>query len=141
MPDFEIRLPAIRGIQAGRPFFIAICPTRLIPRLMPLEAAGDLEDSPLHRVPDRGRSQEIARYVASNPEAYVIPSITCLVEGHVHFDESTIGTKARPSKRAAIMWRNNRYWSPRPIKSRHILRGVTPGWRRWSWITRPRRRK
>jgi len=38
MPDFEIHLPAIRGIQAGRPFFIALCPTKFIPRLIPLES-------------------------------------------------------------------------------------------------------
>ena len=31
MPDFEIQLPALRGIQAGRPFFVALCPTNSSP--------------------------------------------------------------------------------------------------------------
>jgi DNA sulfur modification protein DndB len=87
MSDFEIHLPAIRGIQAGRPFFIALCPTRFIPRLMPMDLPGDLEDAPFRRTPDRSRSQEIARYLASNPETYVLPTITCLVDGEVNFDE------------------------------------------------------
>jgi DNA sulfur modification protein DndB len=95
MSDFEIHLPAIRGVQAGRPFFIALCPTKLIPRLMPLDSPGGVKDAPLRRSADRIRSKEIARYLASNPETYVLPTITCLVEGEVHFDEP--GKRGQPS--------------------------------------------
>ena len=60
MPDFEIHLPAIRGIQAGRPFFIALCPTKFIPRLIPSGIARRTSRrSPFAAQPDRGRSQEI----------------------------------------------------------------------------------
>ena len=76
MPDFEIHLPALRGIQAGRPFFIALCPTKFIPRLIPLESTWDLKNSPFVREPDRNRSQEISRYLANNPATYVLPAIT-----------------------------------------------------------------
>ena len=86
MPDFEIHLPAIRGIQARRPFYLAICPTKLIPRLINLESPSGPEVSPFRRAADRGRSHGIARYLADNPETYVLPTITCLVEGRVHFD-------------------------------------------------------
>jgi len=88
MPDFEIHLPAIRGIQAGRPFFIALCPTKFIPRLIPLESTWDLKNSPFVREPDRNRSMEISRYLANNPTTYVLPAITCLIDGEVHFSES-----------------------------------------------------
>jgi DNA sulfur modification protein DndB len=88
MPDFEIQLPALRGIQAGRPFFIALCPTKFIPRLIPLESTWNLENSPFVREPDRNRSQEISQYLANNPATYVLPAITCLIDGEVHFSES-----------------------------------------------------
>ena len=95
MPDFEIHLPAIRGVQAGRPFYIALCPTKFIPRLIPLESPGTLEEGSIGRAADRTRSQDIARYLAGNPESYVLPTITCLVDGQVHFDEPA--GKAGPS--------------------------------------------
>src|SRR5271157_1831973 len=94
MSDFEIHLPAIRGVQAGRPFFIALCPTKLIARLIPLESPRGREDSPIIREPDRNRSQEISRYLVSNWETYILPAITCLVEGEVHFDE--LGVQGHP---------------------------------------------
>lgn len=87
MPDFEIHLPAIRGVQAGRPFYIALCPTKFIPRLIPQESPGTSQDNCFGRAADRGRSQEIARYLAGNPESYVLPAITCLIDGNVHFDQ------------------------------------------------------
>jgi DNA sulfur modification protein DndB len=93
MPDFEIHLPAIRGVQGGRPFYIALCPIRFIPRLIPVEPPGALQESPLRRAADRGRSQQIARYLAGNPETYVLPAITCFVDGEVHFDEAAQETQ------------------------------------------------
>ena len=87
MPDFEIHLPAIRGVQAGRAFYLAMCPTRFIPRLIPQDSPG-AEESSFKRVADRGRSQGIARYLTGNPESYVLPAITCLIDGPVDFDEA-----------------------------------------------------
>ncbi len=105
MPDFEIHVPAIRGVQAGRPFYIALCPAKFIPRLIPLESPGALEASSSGRVADRSRSQEIARYLAGNPDSYVLPAITCFVNGNVDFDEpagkgspSGLGTLRVPLK-------------------------------------------
>jgi DNA sulfur modification protein DndB len=33
MPAFEYVFPAIRGVQAGREYFVSMCPLRLIPRI------------------------------------------------------------------------------------------------------------
>ena len=95
MPDFEIHLPAIRGVQAGRPFFLALCPVKYIPRLIPLQPDQASRVSPLVRQPDRSRSQEICRYLTGNPESYILPAITCLVEGTLHFDQ--VGGQGHPS--------------------------------------------
>jgi DNA sulfur modification protein DndB len=95
MPDFEIHLPAIRGVQAGRPFFIAMCPIKLIPRLIPLDTDGDPKEDPLSRQPDRNRSQEISRYLSANPDTYVLPAISCVVDAEVDF--KTAGGKEDPA--------------------------------------------
>lgn len=31
--DYCYSFPAVRGIQAGRPFYIATCPMRIIPKI------------------------------------------------------------------------------------------------------------
>ena len=36
MQTTATRFPAIRGIQAGRPFYIATCPMRIIPKFLAL---------------------------------------------------------------------------------------------------------
>ena len=33
MAHFEYVFPAIRGIQAGREYYVSMCPLRLIPRI------------------------------------------------------------------------------------------------------------
>src|SRR5262249_60669478 len=37
MQVFSYTLPAVRGTQAGRTYYIAMCPLRLVPRLLPME--------------------------------------------------------------------------------------------------------
>jgi DNA sulfur modification protein DndB len=36
-PSFEYVLPVIRGIQAGREYYVSMCPVRFIPKLFPLD--------------------------------------------------------------------------------------------------------
>ena len=73
MPDFEIHLPAIRGIQAGRPFYIALCPTKFIPRLIPQDSPETAQDNCFGRAADRGRSQDIAQGLRT--------TFSCVFEG------------------------------------------------------------
>jgi DNA sulfur modification protein DndB len=85
MSDFEIRLPAIRGVQAGRPFYIALCPARFLSRLISSEQS---KEGAFAREADRALVQDIAQYLASNPSSYVLPALTCLVDGAVEFEEN-----------------------------------------------------
>jgi DNA sulfur modification protein DndB len=87
MPDFEIRLPAIRGTQAGRPVFIALCPAKFIPRLIPPNSA-EVASGAFAREVDHTRAQDICRYLVNNPSSYALPTITCLIEGEFHFVEN-----------------------------------------------------
>ena len=45
MPTFEYNFPAIRGIQAGREYYVSMCPLRLIPRIFLFTDLTELERS------------------------------------------------------------------------------------------------
>lgn len=87
-------LPAIRGIQAGREYYVAMIPLRLIPKVL----AFDGEDLPpemrAQRPLNRARVPEIARYVVDNPKEYVFSSITASVDGPMKFTASSPGSGA-----------------------------------------------
>ncbi|QIP41494.1 DNA sulfur modification protein DndB [Rhodococcus erythropolis] len=83
---FEYVFPAIRGIQAGREYFVTMCPLRLIPRLF---LFGDEELVPelrAQRTLNRARVPEIARYMVDNPRSYVFSALTASVDANVTFD-------------------------------------------------------
>ena len=98
MSDFEIRLPAIRGVQAGRAFYLAICPAKFLSRLIPSDQS---REGAFARDADRVRAQDIAQYLAGNPDSYVLPTLTCLVEGPMEFEESR---GASPSFGMGTLW-------------------------------------
>lgn len=93
---FEYVFPAIRGIQAGREYYISMCPVRLIPKLFSF----DDEEIPLEmkaqRTLNRARVPEIARYILDNPTNYVFSAITASVNANITFE--AIGSQAEAQK-------------------------------------------
>ena len=82
---FTYVLWAIRGTQAGRPYFVAMCPLKLIPKLFLYdeeELPGELR---AQRTLNRARVPEIAKYITENPKEYVFSSITASVDSEVSF--------------------------------------------------------
>jgi len=88
MTSFEFELPAVRGIQAGRPYYLTACPLRLLSRIFP-DSDGDL---PAKRQPpgalNRARIPEITRYVTGNPRSYVFGALTASVDTDVVFESN-----------------------------------------------------
>jgi len=82
--DFEYAFPAIRGVQAGREYYVTMCPLRLIPRLFIFgdELAPELR---AQRTLNRARVPEIARYITDNPDDYVFPALTASVDADTRF--------------------------------------------------------
>ena len=84
----DIIFPAIKGRQAAREYYVAMCPLKLIPRLFRF----DEEDSSLspevraQRILNKGRIPELARYVINNKEDYVFSAITASIDGKVRFE-------------------------------------------------------
>lgn len=82
---FEYVFPAIRGMQAGREFFITMCPLRLIPRLFMFDEEELLPELRAQRTLNKARVPEIARYILDNPKGYVFSALTASVDARVSF--------------------------------------------------------
>lgn len=85
---FGYVFPAIRGIQAGREYYVSMCPLRLISKLF-LYDEDEAELPPelrAQRTLNKARIPEIARYIVTNREDYVFSAITASVDGDVQFD-------------------------------------------------------
>jgi DNA sulfur modification protein DndB len=98
--SFNYAFAALKGRQAGRPFFVAMCPLRLIPKLFLYDEEELPAELRAQRPLNRSRIPAIARYILDNPEEYVFSSITASVDGSVSFqpieDMSDLGTLSIP---------------------------------------------
>jgi DNA sulfur modification protein DndB len=79
-------LLAIRGVQAGREYYSAMCPLKLIPKLFLFDEEEVPSEMRAQRQLNRARVPEIARYLVENPTEYVFSSITASIDGEVTFE-------------------------------------------------------
>ncbi|KJY95881.1 DNA sulfur modification protein DndB [Pseudoalteromonas ruthenica] len=83
--NYSYSFPAVRGQQAGKPFYIATCPLRLIPRIF----VYDEEEVPVElraqRTLNKNRIPEMAKYLVDSPKDYVFSAITASVGAEVSF--------------------------------------------------------
>lgn len=76
---------AIRGIQAEREYYVAICPLKIIPKLF---IFNDYELPPnlrAQRTLREARIPEIKNYILNNPKEYIFSSLTASVDGMMRF--------------------------------------------------------
>jgi DNA sulfur modification protein DndB len=83
--DFTYTFPAIRGLQAGREYFVSMCPLRLIPKLFQFDGEELVPELRAQRVLNKARIPEIARYIIENKSDYVFSAITASVDGEMNF--------------------------------------------------------
>ncbi len=77
--------PAVRGVQAGRPCYIAMCPMRLIPKIFIFDEDEVPPELRAQRTLNRSRIPEISSYLVDNPSEYTLSSITASVNGNIDF--------------------------------------------------------
>jgi DNA sulfur modification protein DndB len=84
--NFGYAFPSLRGIQAGREYFVAMCPMRLIPKIFTF----DQEDLPpeyrAQRILNKGRIPALAKYVLKNRKDYVFSAITASINSKIRFE-------------------------------------------------------
>jgi DNA sulfur modification protein DndB len=83
---FEYVFPAIRGVQAGREYFISMCPLRLIPKIFLFDEDEIAPEVRAQRVLNKGRLPALTRYILDNPDDYVFSALTASIDGDVLFE-------------------------------------------------------
>lgn len=85
---FHHSFPAVRGIQAGRPCYIAMCPMRLIPKIFVFNEDEVPPELRAQRTLNVARVPEIASYLIENPKDYTLSAITASIDAAVQFEPS-----------------------------------------------------
>jgi DNA sulfur modification protein DndB len=77
---------ALRGIQAGREYFVAMCPLKLLPRIFLFDEAPLPPELRAQRTLNTARVPDIARYILENQQDYAFSAITASIDGEVRFE-------------------------------------------------------
>ena len=83
--SFNYVFTAIRGIQAGREYYVAMCPLRLIPKLFLYDEKELPPDLRAQRTLNRSRIPSVCRYIVDNPKGYTFSALTASIDGRVEF--------------------------------------------------------
>lgn len=83
---FSHRFPAVRGMQAGRPCYIAMCPMRIIPKLFRFDEEDVPPELRAQRNINMSRIPEISSYLVENQKNYTLSSLTASIDGPVSFE-------------------------------------------------------
>lgn len=103
MNSYLHSFPCVRGIQAGRPCYIAMCPMRLIPKIFIFNEESVPADLRAQRTLNIARVPEISAYLVDNRDDYTLSALTASIDGVVQFHpasdtglEQSIGTLTIP---------------------------------------------
>jgi DNA sulfur modification protein DndB len=95
-PSFEYILPVIRGIQAGREYYVSMCPVRFLPKLFPFESEDLPPELRAIRTLNRTRIPEIAEYFVKNSGNYTCGAIAASIDADITFE--AVGNEAQERK-------------------------------------------
>ena len=76
---------AIRGTQAGREFYVAICPLKTIPKLFSYNGQEIPPELRAQRILSNSRIPVMTRYILDNPAEYIFSSLTASVDRTIKF--------------------------------------------------------
>lgn len=83
--SFYYRFPAVKGIQAGREYYISMVPLKLLSRLFPPEDEIVLPEYRAQRRINEARIPEISRYILDNRDSYVFSALSASIDGAFRF--------------------------------------------------------
>jgi len=82
---FSYNFPAIRGVQASKEYFVAMCPLRIIPKIFLFDEEEIPPEHRSQRILNRARIPEITNYIIENQNDYVFSAITASIDGDIEF--------------------------------------------------------
>ena len=95
--SFNYMFIALRGIQAGREYYVAMCPLKLVPKLFLFDEKELPPGLRAQRTLNRSRIPSISKYIVESPKGYTFSSITASIDGRIEFKplvDSGPGSKA-----------------------------------------------
>lgn len=102
MTGFEYVFPSIRGMQAGREYYVSMCPLHLIPKIFLFDEDELKPELRAQRTLNRQRVPEIARYIVGNAKDYTFSALTASIDGKVKFEPVASDADARNIGRLRI---------------------------------------
>ena len=79
--EFVYRFPVVKGIQAGREYYIGMVPLKMISRLFPNEDEYVLPEYRAQRKLNAARIPVISKYILENREDYVFSALAASIDG------------------------------------------------------------
>ena len=89
--DYSYKFPVVKGIQARKPYYIAMVPLKMISKLFPAEEEYVPPEYRAQRKLNESRIPEISKYITNNPDSYVFSALAASIDGEFHFIESESG--------------------------------------------------
>lgn len=88
---YTYTFPALRGLQAGREYYVAMCPLKLLPKIFLFDEAPLPPELRAQRTLNLARIPEIAHYILDNRHDYAFSAITVSIDGEVRFEPANMG--------------------------------------------------
>ena len=86
MQGFDFHFPAVRGVQAGREFYVAMCPLAVIPKVFTPDESSRHAHQRGQRLLNKARVPQLARFLVENPGDYAFSAITACIDGAAEFE-------------------------------------------------------
>jgi len=83
--DCVMELPAVKGIQAGKPYYTVMCPLHMVAGFFKYTDNTLPPDMRVQRVLNKQRIPEMKEYILSNQDNYVFSALTASVDGDLDF--------------------------------------------------------
>jgi DNA sulfur modification protein DndB len=82
----NINFPVIRGVQAGREYYVAMWTLRMLSQISIFNEKELPPELRAQRILNKGRIPELSGYVLDNPEDYVFSGLTASIDADVEFE-------------------------------------------------------
>ncbi len=82
-------LPAIKGLQAGHPYYTVMCPLHLVAKFFTYSDSSLPPNMRVQRILNKQRIPEMRDYILNNRDTYVFSALTASVDGNLEFKPTT----------------------------------------------------
>ncbi len=83
--NYSYRFPVVRGVQAGKQYYIAMVPLKMLERLFPNDDEFVLPEYRAQRRLNESRIPEIRKYILDNRTSYVFSALASSIDGEYKF--------------------------------------------------------